>query len=70
MKPILENDNTFLENEFTSRKHYKKESQLFSHCDSFDHPNLQSLNNYKFFFGLPTHILEIFGTFKIPIERS
>ena len=28
---------------YTSRKHCKKESQLFFHCGSFDHPDLQSL---------------------------
>jgi hypothetical protein len=33
----------------TSRKHCKKESQTFVHCGSFDHPDLHSLNNYKFF---------------------
>jgi hypothetical protein len=29
----------------TSRKHGHKEPQSFSHCGSFDHPDLQSLNN-------------------------
>jgi hypothetical protein len=35
---------------FNSRNLCKKEPQLLSHCDSFDQPDLQSLNNYKFFF--------------------
>ena len=30
-------------------------------CDSFDHPDLQSLNNNKFIFGLATQILGIWG---------
>jgi hypothetical protein len=34
----------------TSRKHGKKEPQSFSHCGSFDHPNLQSLNDCRFSF--------------------
>jgi len=34
----------------TSRKHGKKELQLFVHCGSFDQPDLQSLNDCKFFF--------------------
>ena len=46
----------------TSRKHGKKEPQLFSHCDSFDHPDQQSVNDCKFvFFGLKTEILRIWG---------
>ena len=34
----------------TSRKHCEKKLQSFSHCDSFDHHDMQSLNNCKFFF--------------------
>jgi hypothetical protein len=34
----------------TSRKHGKKEPQSFSHCGSFDHLDLQSLNECKFVF--------------------
>jgi hypothetical protein len=46
----------------TSRKHGKKESQSFVYCGSFDHPDLQSLNDCKFFFfGLPTEFLGIWG---------
>jgi hypothetical protein len=44
----------------TSRKHGKTEPQLFSHCGSFDHPDLQSINEMQIcFFGLPTEILRI-----------
>jgi hypothetical protein len=53
---------------YTSRKHSKKEPQLLSHCDSFDHLDLQSLNECKififyflFFIGLTTEILRIWG---------
>ena len=35
-----------------SRKHGKKEPQSFSHSGSFDHPGLQSLNNYKILFSI------------------
>jgi hypothetical protein len=35
----------------TRRKHGKKEPQSFVHCGgSFDHPDLHSLNDYKFVF--------------------
>ena len=30
----------------------QKEPQSFVHCGSFDHPDLHSLNNYKFLFFL------------------
>ena len=46
-------------NHFTSRKHGKKEPQLFYHCGSFDHHDLQSLNNCIFAFT--TAILKIWG---------
>ncbi len=46
----------------SSRKHGKKEPQLFSHCSSFDHHALQSLNNCRFvFLDLPTDTLGILG---------
>ena len=38
------------EEENTSRKHGKKEPHLFSHCISFDHRGMQSLNDYKLLF--------------------
>jgi hypothetical protein len=48
-------------NYITSGKHdKKKEPESFSHCSSFDHLDLQSLNDYIFvFFGLPVEILRI-----------
>jgi hypothetical protein len=56
--PFLEGD--------TSRKHGKKEPQSFSHCGSFDHHDLQSVNDWRFvFFGLPTDILRIW-----PVQKS
>ena len=33
----------------TSRKHCEKELQSFSHCGSFDHLDMQSLNDCIFF---------------------
>ena len=46
----------------TSRKHGEKEPQSFSHCGSFDHHALQSLNNCRFvFLDLPTDTLGILG---------
>ena len=40
----------------TSRKHGEKEPQSFSHCGSFDHHGLWSLNDYKnLFFDLRLH---------------
>jgi hypothetical protein len=50
----------------TSRKHCKKEPQLFFHCDFFDHSNLQLLNDCKFFF----YVLWLqFRTFWALLER-
>jgi hypothetical protein len=47
---------------FTSRKHGKKEPHSFVHCGSLDHPDLQSLNDCRFFFFcLPTEFLGIRG---------
>ncbi len=34
----------------TSRKHGGKETQSFSHCGSFEHLGMQSLNDYKILF--------------------
>ena len=46
----------------TSRKHGEKEPQFFSHCGSFDHHALQSLNNRRFvFLDLATDTLGILG---------
>ena len=46
----------------TSRKYGKKEPQSFSHCGSFDHLDLQSLNNCIFvFLGFMTAILKFWG---------
>jgi hypothetical protein len=40
----------------------QKKPQLFFHCGSFDHPNLQSLKRLHIvFFGLPTKNLRIWG---------
>ena len=50
----------------TSRKHDKKESQSFVHCGSFDHPDLHSLNDSNFVFGLQTEVL---GIWEILIYR-
>jgi hypothetical protein len=40
-----------LANTSTSRKHCEKEPQSFSHCGSFDHPDLQLLNECIFLFS-------------------
>jgi hypothetical protein len=45
----------------TSRKHGNKEPQLFFHCGSFDHPDLQSLNECIYFFDLSSEFLRIWG---------
>jgi hypothetical protein len=38
----------------------KKNRSRVSICGSFDHPDMHSLNDYKFvFFGLPTEVLGI-----------
>ena len=42
---------------FTSKKRCGKESQSFSHCGLFDHPDLQSLNDCRFFFFCFTVII-------------
>ena len=40
----------------------KKKPHLFSHCNYFDHPALQPLNNCRFIFlGLPNDTLNIHG---------
>jgi hypothetical protein len=53
---------TILRSIFTSRKHGKKEPRSFVHCGSFDHPDLQSLNDYIFFFfSFRIEILKFWG---------
>ena len=57
-------NNTFVAVANTSRKHGKKEPQ------SFDHPDLQSLNDCKcFFFVLTEWSFREFGAFYILLER-
>ena len=47
---------------YTSRKHCEKEPQLFSHCGSFDHHAMQSLNICIFvFLDLPIDTLGVVG---------
>ena len=48
----------------------KKEPQSFSHCGSFDHPDLQSLNECIFVFWFTSSNFKNLGTFNIPLERS
>ena len=46
----------------TSRKPCEKKPQSFSHCGSFDHPDLQSLNDYKKnYFHFATANLNVLG---------
>ena len=45
----------------TSRKPCQKESQSLSHCGSFDHPDLQSLNDYNFFCFVLRLQFSVFG---------
>jgi hypothetical protein len=46
----------------TSRKQCEKEPRSFSHCGSFDHPDMQSLNDCKFFiFVLRMKLLKFGG---------
>ena len=40
-------DTELIDTTFTSREHGKLEPQSLSHCGSFDHPNLQSVNHSK-----------------------
>jgi len=47
----------------------KKEPQLFVHCGSFDHPNLQSQNDYKIFFFLLRLQFKVLGAYNTPLER-
>ena len=54
------------------KKLCRKDPQLFSHRGSFDHLDLQSLNDYNFyflFFHFATVLLERVGTYNIPLER-
>ena len=53
----------------TSREHGTKEPQLFSHCSSFDHPDLQSLNNNIFVFLVLRLQIEILVACNAPLER-
>jgi len=56
------NEISVLPDHCTSRKYCGKKSQSFSHCGLFDHPDLQLLNDCRFyFFCLPTTILGILG---------
>ena len=56
------NHSTCCHGSHTSRKHGKKEPQSFSHCGSFDHHAMQSLNNCRFvFLDLPTNTFGILG---------
>jgi hypothetical protein len=41
----------------TSRKHGKKEPQSFFHCGSFDHPDMQSLKNFRLVFMVGNSII-------------
>ena len=57
-------------NQYTSRKHGKKEPQLFVHCGSFDHPDLQSLNDCRFLIFLFYNCnFSILGACNTPLER-
>jgi hypothetical protein len=53
----------------TSRKCCEKKPQSFSHCGSFDHPDLQSLNNCKLFFLFHDSSFKLFGACNTPLER-
>jgi len=49
-------------NLFSVVENMVKKPQLFSHCGSFDHPDLQLLNNCGFvIFGFTTAILKLWG---------
>ena len=53
----------------TSRKHGKKKLQLFSHCNSFDHLDLQSLNDYTIlFFSFCDWKIKCFGACDTPLK--
>ena len=58
-----------LKETYTSRKHGKKEPQSVCHCTSFDHPDLQSLNDCRFVhFVLRLHF-KILRACITPLER-
>jgi hypothetical protein len=50
------------------RKLCEKESQSFSHCGFFDHPNLQSLNDYIFFIFILRLQFKKFKAWNTPLE--
>ena len=52
----------------TSRKHGEKEPRLFSRCGSFDHHDLQSYNDYKFYFSICDCKSKCLGACDIPLE--
>ena len=54
---------------YTSRKHGEKEPQLVFHCGSFDHPDLQSHNDYKTYFSFYDCRFKCLGACDIPLER-
>ena len=55
---------------FSVVKNYtKKDPQSVSHCGFFDHPDLQSLHNYSFFFFLLQLWCYTFRACNIPLEK-
>ena len=53
----------------TSRKHGEKESQLFSYCSSFDHPNLCShITITKLYFSFCDCKFKCLGVYNIMLE--
>jgi hypothetical protein len=54
----------------TSRKHCKKEPQLFSHCGSFVHLDLQSLKESVFIIFYATVILKFLGACDTVLEKG
>ena len=55
--------------EHLRRKHGEKEPQSFSHWCSFDHPGLQSQNDYKVCFSFCECKIESYRACDIPLER-
>ena len=53
----------------TSRIHGEKEKQSFSQCGSFDHPDLQSHNDYKIYFLFYDCKIKCLGACDIPLDR-
>ena len=54
----------------TSKKHGKKEPQSFSHCGSFDHPDLQSVNDCKSVFWFTNSNFKNMRGLNILLDRS